>query len=141
MIVNIAAIVAAGTPADAMYPTVPPKPVILPTPAVRNMAASRMRPMTAKMPRPSLFILIISLEYQSRRHRLAPSSYSTYKLRRNGQRRIHQMLGQEPDLQLIHAQHAAHQQIVAAEVIEIIGLPGHAARLEDHPFIRLERSR
>ena len=51
------------------------------------------------------------------------------------------MLGQEPDLQLIAANHVAHQQIVGSVVADFGSFPRHRARFFQDEFVRFEEPR
>src|SRR6266403_1771591 len=45
------------------------------------------------------------------------------------QRRIHNMLGQKPDLELVGSNDATHQQVVRPVIAERGGVPGRSPRL------------
>src|SRR5580698_7300202 len=53
-------------------------------------------------------------------------------------RNVHQMLGEEPDLQLVAANHLTHQQIVGAIVSCVGGLFSHGAGFFQNDFMSFQ---
>jgi hypothetical protein len=52
---------------------------------------------------------------------------------------IHDVLGHEPYLQLVAADHVAHDEIVGAVVARISGLPSHRARLLEDNLVCVQQ--
>src|SRR3954447_18289294 len=51
---------------------------------------------------------------------------------------VDDVLGHKPDLQLIRADHRAHEQVVGPVVTRLVGQPGHRARFLQHDFVSVE---
>jgi len=62
-------------------------------------------------------------------------------LHRLHERHVDDVLGDEPDLQLVAANHAADDQIVGAIVTDLGRTPGHRARLFQHDLVRMQQPR
>src|SRR3954452_21100312 len=57
------------------------------------------------------------------------------------QRDVDEVLGEEPDLQLVPAQDVAHQQVVRAPVLRFVGRVDRVARLADDRLVPAEQAR
>src|SRR5207245_3873593 len=80
---------------------------------------------------PRRFVMLGSLDAPTRARRLP--------FVRN-QRRVAQMLGSEPDLQLVRPNDLAHEEVVGAVITRLCRLPRHRPRLLQDDFVGMEQS-
>src|SRR5437867_4847983 len=137
---------AAGPPA-AM--TAPSRPITMTCPAIHSTRPSSTIGMSSAAPTPTHSTdikptPIASAVLNPRRFVMLPSLDAPTRARRlpfvRNQRRVAEMLGSEPDLQLVRPNDLAHEEVVGAVITRLCRLPRHRPRLLQDDFVGMEQS-
>src|SRR2546425_2825694 len=142
-------LMAAGPPA-AM--TAPSRPITMTCPAIHSTRPTSTIGMSSAAPtpthstdiKPTPTSAIASALLNPRRFDMLGSLDAPTRARRlpfvRNQRRVAQMLGSEPDLQLVRPNDLAHEEVVGAVITRLCRLPRHRPRLLQDDFVGMEQA-